>query len=103
MVRRLHATYRQGFGKIRRFLQARFRKHYIRHQEQVRKGECVRCGTCCKLLFNCPFLEELPGGASRCRIHQKRPMNCRIFPVNAKDIRDRNTKNPHTPCGYHFE
>ncbi len=102
MVKRLKAKCRQGTGKIRRLLVSKLRKDYVAKQEELRQGECIRCGTCCKLLFNCPYLVELSGGSYSCKIHQKRPLNCRIFPIDHHDIKDRDSKCPDIPCGFSF-
>jgi len=77
------------WGKIRRAYLGVFRGGYLEAQEKLRQGECIRCGTCCKLLYVCPHLEELADGTSRCKIHENRPINCRIFPVNRRDLQDR--------------
>ena len=102
MVKHLRAKCRQGTGKIRRLLIVKLRKEYVQRQERLRRGECKRCGACCKLLFNCPYLHEHPDGTYSCAIHQKRPHNCRIFPIDENDIKDRDTKYPGRPCGFYF-
>lgn len=91
-----------AFGKIRRFYYHMFSKGYILKNKKRRVGNCIRCGTCCKLLFKCPFLDET-ATPIKCKIHQNRPMNCRVFPIDEKDIQDRNLINPNVPCGYSFK
>jgi hypothetical protein len=88
-------------GKIRRFTISHFRKGYVRQQEAARKGQCSRCGACCKLLFRCPFLLEEDGLYS-CRIHGNKPENCHIFPINQRDLEDRNIVSPEFKCGFYF-
>ena len=96
---------RLAWGKIRRLCLGAFQSGYIKSKEQSRQGECLRCGTCCKLLYACPHLEELEDGATECRIHEERPINCRIFPVDARDLKDRDIiagKLNSKPCGFTF-
>ncbi|MBI3620935.1 MAG: hypothetical protein HY208_01925 [Nitrospirae bacterium] len=70
---------------------------YIQDQQQLREGECVRCGRCCRLVFRCPFLggtEENP----TCLIYERgRPFQCAAFPIDPRDLADVDFQ-----CGYHF-
>ena len=96
---------RLAWGKIRRACLGVFRGGYVEAQAKLRQGECIRCGTCCKLLYECPHLEELADGTSRCKIHEDRPINCRIFPVNGRDLQDRDLiakQSENKPCGFSF-
>lgn len=99
---KVKAKTRQGVGKVRRFALGRLAPGFVAAEQMRRVGECVRCGVCCRLLFRCPWLEALPDGGARCRHHDRRPDNCRIFPVNESCIRDRDTLAPDIPCGYRF-
>ena len=103
MVKKFRAKFRMGVGKMRRFAIGRLRRRNVHRQAAIRQGECKRCGVCCKLLFQCPFLQDLPDGGTRCRIHNTRPRNCRIFPISEKDLHERDLLCPHLPCGYSFE
>lgn len=105
MAKRKYGSIRRQIrGKVRRFFLAHTRrgKAYIREMEMRRRGECGRCGACCKLLYRCPFLREEEGLAV-CSIHNRRPANCRIFPVDPEDLADRDEVMPDHPCGYAFE
>lgn len=89
-------------GKIRRIYLILLRKKYVNDQLNIRKGECIRCGACCKFIFECPFLKNhrsLP----ECKIHNKRPPSCKFFPIDDRDINERNQINPKTTCGYFFK
>jgi Fe-S-cluster containining protein len=97
-----NAKYKQAGGKLRRLLASKFRRRYIELQLAKRRGECARCGACCRLLFRCPLLKKNAAGISLCSIHPRRPQNCRIFPLNEKDLHDRNLVNPKISCGYFF-
>jgi hypothetical protein len=92
---------RLGFGKVRRFYLHTFRKKYIEKQLKERLGECGRCAACCKLLFKCPFLDE-SGPIAMCSIHDRRPDNCRFFPIDPRDLADRDFVDPANPCGFYF-
>lgn len=88
-------------GKLRRYF--RVRVYTAKNEEllALRQGECTRCGACCKILFQCPFLVEEPaseaGTAYTCSIYGKHFKNCRIFPIVPKDLLD-----VEEECGYTF-
>ena len=85
-------------GKVRRFLLVHFRKDYVQKQLLLRKGECKQCGMCCNLLYTCPMLNK----HGQCLIYGKcRPMVCKIFPIDQKDIDE--IKMCGGKCGYYFE
>jgi len=91
-----------AWGKMRRFYLGAFGNGYLAKQMRERKGECSRCGACCKLMYNCPFLDE-SGEITRCRIYGLPIPNCKMFPVDERDIRDRNLVMPDSTCGYYFD
>ncbi|GHV88809.1 hypothetical protein AGMMS50267_11690 [Spirochaetia bacterium] len=90
-------------GVIRRFLIYFFRKNYINKNILKRQGKCIRCGACCKLAFKeCPYLKMGTEGKYTCIRHESfRMPNCIIFPIDQKDISDRN-KVSNESCGYYF-
>ncbi|GMO17558.1 MAG: hypothetical protein Pg6A_04040 [Termitinemataceae bacterium] len=89
-------------GVIRRFFIYVFKGHIKNHGK--RKGKCLRCGSCCKLMFKvCPYLKTEADGKCTCVKHESfRMPNCEIFPVDIRDIKDRNILSKQT-CGYYFE
>ena len=89
-----------GWGKIRRFCLVHLRPRYVEASIARRRGQCDRTGACCKLLFTCPVFATDPIPA--CRIHRYRPRVCRKFPIDERDIRDRNIVSPDHPCGFSF-
>jgi hypothetical protein len=99
-------TFRQrlilGWGKLRRFYLHSLRRGYVERNIARRLGECGRCGTCCKLMFPCPRLDEKTD-PTECRAHDNRPNNCRYFPIDKRDLRDRDILMPGTPCGFSFK
>lgn len=102
MRKKIGAKIIQGRGKVRRFVLAHFKKNYVLEQQKKRIGECRRCGVCCKLLVKCVMLTQDDAGNYLCKIHNRKPSNCNIFPVDEKDIVDRDTILPDVPCGYSF-
>ena len=90
-----------AWGKVRRFFLIVFFRDYVEKSIRKREGECARCGDCCKLLFQCPHYDDSVDPPV-CRIHVKRPLNCRYFPINERDIKDRELIGSGRPCGYSF-
>lgn len=83
-------------NKFRRLILCTIKQDYVRVQEQLRGGECVGCGRCCKLVFRCPYLggtDENP----RCLVYDDRPKPCQAFPIDERDLVDVNFQ-----CGYFF-
>jgi hypothetical protein len=97
----LATVWRQVRGKTRRFYLHTFRRAYVEAQVQKRQGDCGRCAACCKLLFKCPFLDE-SGPIATCSIHDRRPDNCRFFPIDPRDLADRDLVDTTNPCGFWF-
>jgi hypothetical protein len=73
-------------GKVRRFVQASLLREDPEPLLALRRGECNRCGACCKILFRCPFLGTDAEGQYTCRIYDKRFAQCRLFPLHAADL-----------------
>jgi len=71
-----------------------------------KKGDCNRCGLCCKIEFNCSFLADNTDGTYNCTIYQtSHAMSaCRTFPINPKDLEEiQNKIAPYGQCGFYFE
>ncbi|HUT33687.1 MAG TPA: hypothetical protein VNE39_09420 [Planctomycetota bacterium] len=90
------------WGKARRLGLGLFRIGYVRRSAARREGDCQRCGACCQLGYRCQFLRNAKS-ISECRIHALRPRNCRLFPIDERDLADRDLVAPDVPCGYRFE
>jgi len=75
-------------GKLRRYVQANVLKQDTEALLAKRSGECNRCGACCKILFQCPFLGTDAEGQYTCTIYEKRFAQCRLFPLHAADLRE---------------
>ena len=88
---------RQVQGKLRRAINIRFRKEEVVAKLSLRRGDCNRCGACCEILFKCPFLKKHGDGTSTCGIYEDRPNQCRLFPLERRDLQEvRGT------CSYYF-
>jgi Fe-S-cluster containining protein len=85
-------------GKVRRFVQANVLREDTDALLSRRKGDCNRCGACCKILFQCPFLGTDAEGQYTCRIYDQRFAQCRLFPLHAEDLRELGEQ-----CSYSFE
>jgi hypothetical protein len=77
---------RQVRGKLRRFVNIRFRREEVVEQLALRRGECNRCGACCEILFKCPFLKKHEDETTTCGIYEDRPDQCRLFPIEQRDL-----------------
>jgi len=53
------------------------------------RGECNRCGLCCKIQFQCPFFVDEGAYNTYCAIYTTphAPNACLKFPVDPKDLR----------------
>ncbi|MDR2929033.1 MAG: hypothetical protein LBV41_12670 [Cytophagaceae bacterium] len=90
-------------GTLRRLSMHLFNKKQLRKGIASRQGECIRCGMCCRLTFNCMWLTFDSEGQSTCRKYNAiRPVNCHHFPIDRRDIRDRNIISD-CKCGYYFD
>ena len=91
----LRVKTRQLGGKMRRFLKCKF--PFLNGHEPRRFGSCNRCGACCKIVYRCPFLTE-ENGMYGCAIYERRPDQCRRFPVETRDIAELDSG-----CTYYFQ
>ena len=79
----------QARGKIRRFIEGKTRTpEETKALLARRKGDCNRCGACCKIVFRCPFLGTDAEGEYICRIYDYRFTQCRLFPLHEQDLRE---------------
>lgn len=77
-------------NKLKRFLTS------LLPVDASRRGDCNRCGDCCKLPYPCPFLRFDDEGLSSCAVYLLRPPSCRKYPrVAAENL------TPQT-CGFYF-
>jgi len=91
-------------GRPRRLFLNLFRPGLVRANLARRRGECRRCGACCQMGAYCRHLKYGAGDLSECVRYKKwRSSNCRNFPMDERDLAERNLVAPDTPCGYHFE
>ena len=90
-----------GWGKLRRQYLVLFRPGYVRESLARRVGHCARTGACCRLMFTCPLLDQRSDPV-RCTIQEIKPKICHLFPIDERDLRDRDIVSPHVPCGFSF-
>ena len=76
---------KMGLGKLRRLYLHTLHREYIRRNLARRRGECRRCGACCRLMFDCPYLDQ-SSELTSCTRHHMRWWNCKIFPVDERDL-----------------
>jgi hypothetical protein len=94
--------FKLGWGKIRRMFLVYLKPQKAKKYLAKRNGECRRCGTCCELMFHCPALVRENGLAS-CKLYEThRTQVCKTFPLNERDIKDRDLVNPSRRCGFSF-
>lgn len=98
----LHDLASMGMGKVRRAFLIAFRKKRVVAKLDRRRGACTRCGACCKIMFKCPAYDDSDGNP-KCMIYNDRPGVCSLFPLDEKDLRDRNIVMPGTKCGFYFD
>jgi Putative zinc- or iron-chelating domain len=91
-----------GWGKVRRLYLAHFRPGYVRESLARRVGQCNRTGACCRLMFTCPLL-DVKTEPVQCSIHEIKPKVCKLFPIDERDLRDRDIVSPDKPCGFSFQ
>jgi Fe-S-cluster containining protein len=65
--------------------------------DKKRKGQCIRCGACCKLPNQCLFLGLDEHEQYFCKIHPLRPLNCRKYPRTKAEQLTAET------CGFTFD
>jgi hypothetical protein len=90
-----------AWGKVRRAFLIAFRKKRVLEKLDRRRGACSRCGACCKILFDCPAYDD-SDGSPKCLIYNDRPGVCGLFPLDEKDLKDRDIVMPDKPCGFYF-
>jgi len=90
------------WGRPRRLYLNLFRRGYVRASLARRRGECRRCGACCQMGVRCLRL-RYNGDLSECFGYKGyRSPNCRQFPIDERDLAERDLVSPDTPCGFHF-
>jgi hypothetical protein len=89
-------------GVLRRFFLYMFNRAYVQKNIERRKGSCKQCGACCRLFMShCVYLRFEDGKSSCVNYNGFRMPNCKIFPIDEQDIKERDVLS-NIPCGYHF-
>ncbi len=90
-------------GRPRRWYLNHFCKDYVKRQLARRRGECRMCGACCQMGIRCLQLKHDGDGHLVCNKYDgRRSLNCQNFPLDERDLAERNLVAPHVPCGYRF-
>jgi hypothetical protein len=89
-------------GRPRRLLLQLFFRQYVRASLARRRGTCQRCGVCCRMGLCCPDLRYENGLAGCARYEKYRSPNCRNFPLDERDLAERDVVSPQRPCGFSF-
>ncbi len=68
------------------------------------RGECNRCGLCCKIQFQCPFFIDEGAYNTRCSIYTTphAPSACLKFPVDPLDLHLLQREIGHA-CTFYYE
>jgi hypothetical protein len=78
-----------SWAALRRMLLANMLPdNLVARYKAYQRGECNRCGLCCRIQFQCPFLIDEGPYNTRCGIYTTphAPKACLKFPVDPKDL-----------------
>ncbi|HLG14157.1 MAG TPA: hypothetical protein VJH03_06435 [Blastocatellia bacterium] len=78
------------WAALRRQVMASFLPDNLLHRYKAyQRGECNRCGLCCKIQFQCPFLVDEGPYNTHCGIYTTphAPAACVGFPVDPLDLK----------------
>lgn len=94
-----------SWAALRRMVLANFLPDSIvGRYKAYQRGECNRCGLCCKIQFQCPFYIEEGPYNTRCSIYTTphAPAACLKFPVDPVDLQLLQREIGHA-CTFYFE
>lgn len=86
-------------------LQTRRRFYYFFNKREIytslkkRQGNCLRCGRCCHASFKCQYLEYDENGLSLCKVYDRKPLMCSLYPYNENDY----FYHLKSSCGYRYD
>jgi len=94
-----------SYGALRRTILSNVLPDNILYRYKAyQRGECNRCGLCCKIQFQCPFFVDEGPFNTRCSIYTTpyAPQACLKTPLDPKDLRllQREVGNA---CTFYFE
>ncbi|MGQ3686385.1 MAG: YkgJ family cysteine cluster protein [Candidatus Loosdrechtia sp.] len=75
-----------------------FNKREVYSSLEKRKGNCMRCGRCCHASFRCQHLAYDENGLSLCKIYDRKPHMCSLYPYNESDF----FYHIRSTCGYKY-
>ncbi|MEW6208026.1 MAG: hypothetical protein AB1631_06650 [Acidobacteriota bacterium] len=93
------------WAALRRTMMSNFLPDNLAYRYKAyQRGECNRCGLCCKIQFQCPFFVDEGEYNTRCSIYTTphAPSACLKFPVDPTDLKllQREIGNA---CTFYFE
>lgn len=95
-----------SYGATRRWVLSHILPDKILYRWQpYKRGECNRCGLCCKIVFTCPFYHA-GETTSACAIYtspKHSPTPCVTFPFDPIDLREVQKQVAPAPCPFYFE
>lgn len=112
--KKAYAAFRKGlgflytthsYGATRRWIMASVLPDKILYRwKPYQRGECNRCGLCCKIVFKCPFFFE-DGKTTACMVYTTKHAvpPCVSFPVDPQDLREVQHEVAPAPCPFYFE
>ncbi len=96
---------KHSYGAIRRYILSKVLPDRILYRWQpYKRGECNRCGLCCKIVYRCPFFVENEN-TTACTIYtspQDFPPACVIFPIDPIDLAEVQREVAPAPCPFYF-
>jgi len=87
-------------GKLRRLYFIHFRRRHLETAMLGRRGgACRQCGASCRLGYKCFHFDE---ARRACRVYSHRPTICRVFPIDERDLAERDAVMTESRCGFLF-
>jgi hypothetical protein len=93
-----------SYGATRRWLLSFLPDRIVYRWKPYQRGECNRCGLCCKLIFKCPFFYE-DGHTTACMVYTSKHAvpACVNFPADPIDLREVQKEAAPSPCPFYYE
>ncbi|HEY7914683.1 MAG TPA: hypothetical protein VIG62_22410 [Blastocatellia bacterium] len=93
------------WAALRRTIMARLLPDNLAFRYKAyQRGECNRCGLCCKIQFQCPFFIDEGAYNTRCSIYMTPhvPSACQRFPLDPMDLKLLQREIGHA-CTFYYE
>jgi hypothetical protein len=97
---------KHSYGAIRRWVLSKVLPDAVLYRWQpYKRGECNRCGLCCKIVFRCSFFVE-SDSTTACSIYTSPkhfPSACVAFPIDPLDLAEVQREVAPAPCPFYFQ